>query len=119
MIPPLTRIQRFVAGSAILLVILLIPIPYLAAPEWNVRVTNEAGEPLPGMRVRLSYQNYSVENEDHVIERISDANGAVSFPAIKSSASTLRRIYFSTRSAMALAHGSFGPHVWVTTFGHG
>lgn len=118
-IRPMTRIQKAAVAAALLLAILLVPIPYLAAPEWRVRVTDEAGAPLAGMRVRLSYQNYSVENEAHVIEQISDANGTASFPVVYSSASLLGRIYFTSRSAAALAHGSFGPHDWVTVFGQG
>lgn len=97
----------------------MIPIPYLSSPQWKVKVVNEKGELLPGMLVRLSYENYSVENSSHEEDRWTDQNGEVEFPAHRSSASMLRRVYFSSLSAMAFAHASFGPSATVLAFGNG
>ena len=115
----MTRMQKIGYIFVGLVVLGVIPIPYLASPDWKVKVVDEKGEPLPGMLVRLSYENYSVENTSHEEDRSTDQNGEAEFPARRSSASTLRRVYFSTLSAMALAHASFGPTATVFAFGNG
>lgn len=99
--------------------ILLVPIPYLASPEWSVTVTDEAGHPLSGMLVRLNYENYSVENNGHEIDLYTNASGRVAFPARRRFALTLSRCYYTALSASALAHASFGPSAYVDAFGPG
>jgi len=94
-----------------------LPMQYLAAPRWSVRVVNEAGEPIEGMTVRMTWENYSVEDAGHEKDLVSDRNGAVIFPSERSSASLLRRLFYSGLSSMALAHASYGPHATVFTFG--
>ena len=81
-------------------------------------MVNEDGDPLPGMLVRLEYRNYSVELNGHEEDRTTDDHGRATFPDHKSSASTLRRCYFTAQSAMALAHAGFGPDAYVLTFGY-
>lgn len=103
--------------AAGMLALTLIPIPYLASPEWSVLVVDESGNPIPGILVRLEYQNYSVERGGHEEDRTTDEHGRATFPSHKSSASTLRRCYYSAQSAMALAHASFGPNAYVLAFG--
>ena len=99
--------------------LLLIPIPYLASPEWSVTVVDEVGNPISGVVVRLNYENYSIENYSHEQDLVTDANGHVTFPAHRSSASMLRRCYFTAKSALALAHASFGPQAYVNASGKG
>jgi hypothetical protein len=111
--------EKLRIGAAVLVAISLIPIPYLASPEWTVTVTDETGHSLPGMLVRLSYENYSVENSDHGIDLTTDAGGRVVFPAQKRTALIMSRCYYTTMSAMALAHASFGPSAYVLVFGGG
>jgi len=81
--------------SAALAVVALIPIPYLAAPTWQVWVVDEAGVPIEGMTVRRVYQNYSTESEDHTEDQITDKQGYAAFPARRSSVSTVRRCIFT------------------------
>jgi hypothetical protein len=104
-------------AAAAVLICGLIPIPYLASPEWNVLVVDESGRPLSNILVRLDYENYSVEESSHEDEQTTDSNGRVMFPSHKSSASILRRCYYTAQSAMALAHASFGPSATVDAFG--
>jgi hypothetical protein len=111
--------QKLAIAACVILLILEIPIPYLASPEWTVVVTDESARPLTGMPVLLSYENYSVEDHDHEIDLLTDSNGRVIFPAQKRKALILSRCYYSARSAMALALASFGPNASVLVFGNG
>jgi hypothetical protein len=111
--------KRICLVSAALAVVALIPIPYLAAPTWQVWVVDEAGVPIEGMTVRRVYQNYSTERQDHTEDQITDKRGYAAFPARRSSASTVRRCIFTSLSALALVHASFGPHSYVFAYGNG
>ncbi len=119
MIPTMTRMRKLRLLAVAVLVALLVPIPYLASPQWTIVVSDEAGHPLRGMLLRLSYENYSVEDSDHEIDLSTDSIGQVIFPAQRRSATLLTRFYYTARSAMALAHASFGPIAYVTFFGEG
>lgn len=89
------------------------------SPFWEVWVVNEAGQPLEGMTVTLTYQNYSGESEGHLERRQTDANGYVVFPQRSLKASRLRRIVTTLESAEAGVHASFGPHADVWADGNG
>ena len=105
--------------GAVLAAAALIPIPYLAAPKWEVWVLDEAGVPIEGITVRRVYQNYSTEREDHEEDQVTDKQGYASFPERRTSASSARRCVISSLSALALVHASFGPHAYVLAFGNG
>jgi len=111
--------NRICLVSAALAVVALIPIPYLAAPTWQVWVVDEAGVPIEGMTVRRVYQNYSTESEDHTEDQITDKQGYAAFPARRSSVSTVRRCIFTFFSALALVHAGVGPHSFVFAYGNG
>ena len=111
--------QRIAITAAAVFVLLLVPLPYLASPEWTITVTDEMGHPMSGMLVRLNYQNYSVENNSHEQDLYTDANGQVVFPTRKKAASTLSRCYYTAMSAMAFVHASFGSSAYVNVFGRG
>jgi len=113
----MTRQQKSAAAIGAVLILLLIPIPYLASPKWTVTVTDEAGHPLQGMVVRLDYENCSVENSSHELEQLTDASGRAVFPPQTRIALMMSRCYFTTLSAMALAHASFGPSGYVLVIG--
>ena len=110
---------KFAIPLAILIASFLVPLPYLATPKWSVHVVDEAGRPLAGMTVRLSWENYSVENASHEQDLASDQNGNVVFLPHRSSATLLGRIFYTVLSSMALAHASYGPHASVFAFGKG
>jgi hypothetical protein len=103
---------------AALVVALLIPIPYLASPVWQVAVVDEAGV-VEGMTVRRVYQNYSTEAEGHEDDQTTDRQGRATFAAKWSSASIARRCVFTAFSALAGVHASFGRHAYVFAFGNG
>src|SRR5262249_23254085 len=89
------------------------------SPFWEVWVVNEAGQPLEGMVVDLTYQNYSAESEGHSERIQTDARGYAVFAPRSLRASRLRRIIKSVLSARGGVHASFGPHAWVWAYGNG
>jgi len=115
----MTRRQKVATAVLAALSLLLIPVPYLACPQWTVTVTDEAGRPLSGMLVRLNYENYSVENISHEVDFYTGEKGQVAFPSERRFASLLRRCWFTTLSAAAFVHASFGPTAYVNAFGMG
>jgi hypothetical protein len=109
-------------GYAVLVALtglLIWPVTTAQCPTWEVWVVDESGRAVPGMTVRLTYQNYSAESEDHYEDRQTDANGYVVFQPRSLRAVVARRLLATTRSAMAGVHASLGPHAWVWVFGKG
>ena len=109
----------FIGLVIVCLAACFIPIRYLAAPQWDVWVKNETGAPLPGLSVRLTYENYSTESESHEITLVTDQSGHVAFPPQHQAASLLQREFYSARSALGGVHASFGRHAFVFVFGGG
>lgn len=111
-----TRIVAISCGG--LLALSLVPVPYLASPDWEVWVVDQGGNPVHGI-VRLEYENYSVEATGHEEDLVTDDAGYAHFQPHRASASFLRRCFYTASSAAALAHASFGPHDYVLAFGNG
>src|SRR4029077_11842073 len=76
-------------------------------------------QPIQGMTVRLTYQNYSAESESHSEDLPTDANGHVLFQAQILRVPRVQRAFVTARSAMQGVHASFGPHASVWTLGKG
>jgi hypothetical protein len=113
-------VRRIVAVvMAILFVVAVLPMPYLASPRWAVSVVTEDSKPLPGINVRLVYENYSAEGQDHEITMRTDKNGQALFPPQYAKASFLQRVFYTLMSAEAGVHASFGRHAYVFAFGDG
>ena len=70
-----------------------VPISYLGAPIWVVLVVDERGQPLEGITVRLTYQNYSAEPMDHRQDLITDSRGLVEFPSHAGSCSIAQYVW--------------------------
>jgi hypothetical protein len=102
-----------------LVLILAWPTTSAESPLWEVWVVNETGQPLGGMIVTLSYQNYSAESEGHLERKQTDANGYVMFSQRSLRASRLRRIVATLVSARDGVHAGFGPHAYVWADGNG
>ena len=103
----------------IVLLLALLPIKTVAAPDWSACVVDETSRPLPGILIRESYQNYSVESEGHEEDQYSGANGCAHFSLKLTSASLFKRLIAFARSSMAGVHASFGPYDYVTAFDGG
>jgi len=107
------------AGVAFLAA-LLIPFSYQVCPRWDVSVVDASGQPLPGMTVRLNYQDYSVENVHHEVDQISDSQGKASFPGQWASRPLAWRGAGAVLSAFSHGvHASIGRHSDVFAFGGG
>jgi hypothetical protein len=106
-------------AMGLLLALALVPFSYPHCPAWQVTVVDQQNRPIPGMTVRLSYINYSLEIESHDADGITDQRGQVTFPARNIHATLLRRCYYTVLSATAGVHASFGPHANVLVFGKG
>lgn len=105
--------------AAIATGVAFIPVKSPGCPAWDVWVTNQSGQPVSGVTVRLTYQNYSAEQESHEIDAITDVHGHAAFSAQTISASLGRRIVATLLSARAGVHASFGPHASLFVFGNG
>ncbi len=98
---------------------IFIPLRSLDCPAWDVWVTDQSGQPVSGITVRLTYRNYSAEQESHEIDATTNAHGHVAFKAQTLSASLGRRVAATLQSAAAGVHASFGAHATVFAFGNG
>jgi hypothetical protein len=114
-----SRTRSWIIAGLLTVLLVSIPIPYLASPRWQVWVVDQTGAPVEGMTVRRIYQNYSTEAKGHENDQITDINGQAAFAAQWSSASIVRRCVFTTLSARAGVHASFGRHAYVFAFGNG
>jgi hypothetical protein len=118
-----TRRKRKNAFLVILLIALILflawPVTTAQSPYWEVWVTDEAGHPIEGMTVSLTYQNYSAESDGHSERKQTDSGGYVVFSPRSLRATRLRRIITTIKSAGAGVHASFGPHAWVWAYGNG
>jgi len=113
------RGDTIVIVAVLLLLAGLWPITYLASPQWDVWVIDDAGKPLSNAKVRLVYQNYSAEGRSHEMTLVTGESGHVSFPRQYERASFLKRIFYIASSASAGVHASFGRHAYVIVFGDG
>ncbi|SRR5208337_1153926 len=107
----------FLAG---LLALRLLPVAWLAAPQWEVTVVDDQGKPIEGMTVRETWQNFSVEMQGHLEDRQTDAEGYVAFPARNSEYSVLRQIEAAlSQLGRFSTHSGYGPYATVFAFGKG
>jgi hypothetical protein len=115
--PNARRVIAVLASA--LLIVSLLPMPYLASPRWDVWVVTNDGKALAGINVRLVYQNYSAEGQAHEVTLKTDEQGRVLFPTQYGHASLLQRLVYTVSSAGAGVHASFGQHAYVFVFGDG
>jgi hypothetical protein len=121
---PRTRKRSIIAiivtvVACALLAFCFLPLSYLASPRWDVWVVTPDKQPIPGIRVRLVYENYSAENQDHEITLTADENGHVLFPPQYAKASLSQLMRYTLAEAPAFVHASFGRHAYVFAFGNG
>jgi hypothetical protein len=114
------RISRKWFGAAILTILLAALLLYqfetIVIPEWKLRIVDETGNPVGGVRVRESWSHYVLEKEGHQEELVTDGQGFVRFPGREIRANALERTTKNLMSAVNV-HGGRGPAAWVFVMG--
>ena len=110
-------------GFVILLVVavyLLFPFPQTIAPEWTVTTLDAEWRPLANITVREVWQQYSIEEESHEEDRVTDAHGRVQLPRRVQGISVARRwIGCLSQLARHGVHASCGANSYLVVFGNG
>ncbi|MCM3872234.1 MAG: Ig-like domain-containing protein [Pyrinomonadaceae bacterium] len=86
------RLVKVLAAIVLVLAILLIfPFKTIIVPTWTLKVTDESGNPVQGIKVTEHWQHYLLESSGHEDLRQLGTDGRVSFPERTIRASLLRR----------------------------
>ena len=106
--------MAFAKISAIVLLVavagLFFPQRQLVAPEWHIKVIDEAGKPWPGIRLTESWQQYSLERHDHEDSRTTNSEGVASFPLrTKYSGVGRRFVGCAWQVVRSIVHSTCGP----------
>lgn len=115
-----TKRRRFPLFLLILVgaaLILFFPFTTTVVPEWQIRVVDEAGQPLENARVIQMWHHYSLGIDDGE-EKWTNSNGYVVFRERTVKASLIYRVLRTGLAIlMQLAHGSTGisADVWANT----
>jgi hypothetical protein len=80
------------SASLVLLLILLYPFKTTTVPEWNLRVLDDGGAAVRGIKVTEHWQHYLLEASGHEDPRTTNEEGRVGFPARSIRASVLGRL---------------------------
>jgi len=82
-----------------------------------VRVLDEAGNSVRGVRLSESWSDYSLESHDHTEDLSTDADGYVTFPRRTVKASLLVRIARKAFIAIVPHQGEGHPTAYILVFG--
>jgi hypothetical protein len=104
------RTKLSLAGIALVVFLLVYPFNVTVAPEWNVKVVDENGKPLPGAYVS-EFASHGTLDFEHNEAVCTNVNGEAQFVRHSVRASVLTRI--SRRVLRFNIHGGLGPHVAV------
>ncbi len=109
------RTHKAVTALALLAALLLFPIKTNVVPAWSVRVLRPDGAPVAGMRVVLTWRDYSVNLSDSEVRTITDGDGYVHFGAKDVWAPVLQRAFVNAGNIGVQA--SHGPSGQIVVFG--
>lgn len=102
----MTTSTKILAGTAVLLFLLVYPFEVTVAPEWNIKVVDENGKPLTGAYI-LEFANQWTLDTHYEQAICSDKNGEAHFPRQIVRASVLTR---ASKFILNFGpHSSFGP----------
>jgi hypothetical protein len=108
------RLRWNLLAGLIAAIMLFLPIEITVVPAWEVKVVDEAGNPMKDIIVRESWQFYSVESRNHEDEALTDKEGHVDFPARSMRTNLLWIIWGLIKYAARLGiHASFGPDAFI------
>jgi hypothetical protein len=113
-----SRVALIVVG--VVAAILLFPFKQTIAPEWTIDTLDADRRPLAKITVREVWQQYSLENDGHEEDRLTDSSGRVQFPRRYLRSSIGQRLIGCLKQAtMAGVHASCGPNSFLVAFGKG
>jgi hypothetical protein len=105
---------------AVLAAIVLFPFKQTVAPEWTVYTLDANRHPLANVTVREVWQQYSLENEGHGEDRLTDSSGRVQFPRRNLRSSIGQRLIGCFEQVMKTGvHASCGANSHLVAFGKG
>jgi hypothetical protein len=98
----------------------LIPMPQVVAPAWTVTTLDAKHKPIQGVVVRESWQQYSFETSSHEEDRLTNAEGNVSFPRRTRWSSFIGRFGGCINQlGLTGVHTSCGAHSYLVAFDNG
>ncbi len=100
----------FLVCAAVVVLLLVYPFNVTVAPEWNVKVVDERGRPVPGAHV-LRFATQWTLHFQHNETVCTDYDGTAHFPRLAVRANIVTR--FSKWVAQLGPHSSLGPDVKV------
>ena len=105
---------------AIVAAILLFPFKQTIAPEWTIHTLDASRRPIANIIVREVWQQYSLENEGHEEDRLTDSSGRVQFPRRYRRSSVVQRLVGCLKQVMMTGvHASCGANSHLVAFGNG
>src|SRR5439155_8221502 len=105
---------------AVVAAILLFPFKQTIAPEWTIYTLDADRHPLANITVREVWQQYSLENEGHEEDCLTDSSGRVQFPRRNLRSSISQRLIGCFKQVMMTrVHTSCGAKSYLVAFGKG
>jgi hypothetical protein len=105
-----TGVKMSLAGVALIVLLLVYPFNVTVAPEWNVKVVDENGKPVPGAYVS-EFASHGTLDFQHNESVCTNMNGDAQFVRHTIRASVLTRV--SSWVSRFSIHGGLGGHVAV------
>lgn len=86
---------RIALTTALLLFLVAFFYPFqtTTVPQWNLRVVDDAGEPVREIKVTEHWQHYPLESSEHEEVQVTNQDGLVSFGLRSFRASLARRLF--------------------------
>ena len=104
----------YLASLIFVACVLFYPFKVTVVPVWRVQVVDTSGSPVANMPVGQDWRHYSLEQESHWDELITDENGYVTFPERVLRASVGRRlINLRLANLPGFPHAGWGPHSFI------
>lgn len=116
------RKLRWIVPVAILIALFVPLFPANVVPEWQLRLVDESGQPVPNVRIDQWWKDYSLEfwRGLHTDESVSsDDEGVVRFPARNIRVSTFQVIAAKIVDVITSinSHASYGPYSFLVCRG--
>lgn len=101
-------------------IILLFPNKQIVAPEWTIDTLDANMHPLANITVREVWQQYSLENQGHREDRLTDSSGRVQFPRRYIRSSISQRTFGCLKQVLTTGvDASCGANSFLVAFGKG